>query len=98
MGNRRVVEQYVAAMAADDFDAQDALVHDHYVARWPQSGEVVRGRANRRAVLQNYPGQDWEMNLRTERIVGSDDQFITGPTWNILHLAGSGDELRYRQD
>ena len=28
MGSRQVVERFAAALAADDFDAQDALVHD----------------------------------------------------------------------
>lgn len=93
MGNRRVVEQFAKALAADDFDAQDALVHEEYEVRWPQSGEVVRGRANRRAIMESYPGRPLGMRVATERIVGTDDQFITGPSWNILHLAGSGDEL-----
>ncbi|HEX5578733.1 MAG TPA: hypothetical protein VFY43_03620, partial [Candidatus Limnocylindria bacterium] len=28
-----------------------------------------------------------------ERIVGRDDEFITGPSWNLIHLAGSGDDF-----
>jgi ketosteroid isomerase-like protein len=90
MGNREVVERFAEALAADDFDAQDQLIHDDYVGRWPQSGEVIRGRANRRAILQNYPGG---VRSRADRIVGSDDQFIAGPSWNIIHLVGSGDEI-----
>jgi ketosteroid isomerase-like protein len=95
MGNRQVIERFAAALAVDDFDTQDALIHDDYVCRWPQSGEVIRGRANRRAIRDNYP--DAEAGLRTQptRIVGSDDKFITGPlpTWNMTHVAGSGDDL-----
>lgn len=93
MGNRRVVERFAEALAANDFDAQDVLVHEDYVGRWPQSGEVIRGRENRRAVLENYPGGEGGLGASAERIVGTDDQFITGPSWNIIHLAGSGDEL-----
>jgi ketosteroid isomerase-like protein len=48
VGNRRVVERYAAAMAEDDFDAQDALIHDDFELRYPQSGERIRGRENRR--------------------------------------------------
>lgn len=90
MGNREVVERFAEALANDDFDAMDELLHDDYVARWPQSGEMIHGRANRRAVLENYPGG---VHSKAERIVGSDDQFITGPSWNIIHLVGSGDEI-----
>ena len=93
MGNRRVVELYAAALAANDFDAQDALVHDDYVGHWPQSGEVIRGRGNRRAVLEHYPGAEGGLGPSTRTIVGRDDEFITGPSWNIIHLIGSGDEI-----
>jgi hypothetical protein len=93
MGNRQVVERYTEALAANDFDAQDALVHDDYEARWPQSGEVIRGRANRRAVLEQYPGGNPGLGLNAARIVGRDDEFVTGPSWNIIHLVGSGDEM-----
>lgn len=57
MGNRGVVQRYAEATSTDDFDAQDALVHDEYVLTYPQSGEQIRGRANRRAALENYPGR-----------------------------------------
>jgi ketosteroid isomerase-like protein len=93
MGNRQVVERYARALAEDDFDTQDALIHDDYEARWPQSGEVIRGRVNRRAILENYPGASSGLGPTTTRIVGRDDEFVTGPSWNIIHLAGSGDEL-----
>ena len=93
MGNRQVVERYAKALADNDLDAQDALVHDEYEARWPQSGEVIRGRANRRAVLENYPGAAEGLRPVTQRIVGRDDEFVTGPSWNIIHLVGSGDEI-----
>lgn len=37
MGNRQIVERYARALAENDLDAQDALVHDDYVACYPQS-------------------------------------------------------------
>ena len=93
MGNRQIVERYAKALAENDLDEQDALVHDDYVARYPQSGEVIRGRTNRRAVLENYPGGYTGLRPSTARIIGRDDEFISGPSWNIIHLTGSGDEL-----
>ncbi len=38
MSNRQVVERFLEAMVADDLDAQDAVIHDDYVVRNPQSG------------------------------------------------------------
>jgi ketosteroid isomerase-like protein len=95
MGNRQVIEQFAAALAANDFDTQDALIHDDYVCRWPQSGEVIRGKANRRAITENYPGAEGGIQLKTDRIVGTDDTFISSPLpmWNMVHLKGSGDDL-----
>jgi ketosteroid isomerase-like protein len=93
MGNRAVVERFTEALAANDFDAQDALMHDDYVGRYPQSGEVIRGRENRRRIMENYPGAEGGITASSERIVGRDDEFLTGPSWNIVHLSGSGDEL-----
>jgi ketosteroid isomerase-like protein len=93
MGNRQVVERFAEALAANDFDAQDAWIHEDYECRWPQSGEVIQGRTNRRAVLEHYPGGTPGPGVTPIRIVGRDDEFITGPSWNIIHLAGSGDEM-----
>ena len=90
MGNRDVVERFAEALAADDFDAQDALLHDDYVVHWPQSGETIRGRANRRAMLENYPGG---VRSKADHIAGGEDEYVTGPSWNVVHLVGSGDEI-----
>ena len=93
MGNRAVVERFTEALAANDFDAQDALLHDDYVGRYPQSGEVIRGRENRRRIMENYPGTERGITASSDRIVGTDDEFVTGPSWNMVHLSGSGDDL-----
>lgn len=93
MGNRQVVEQFAKALGAHDLDAQHAVLHDEYVGRYPQSGEVIRGAANRRAILENYPGGADRLRAFPDRIVGRDDEFVAGPSWNIIHLVGSGDEF-----
>ena len=93
MGNRAVVERFTEALAANDFDAQDALLHDDYVGRYPQSGEVIRGRENRRKIMENYPGTQGGITSSSYRILGSDDEFVTGPSFNLMHLSGSGDEM-----
>ena len=53
---RAVVERFAKAIQDKDFDAQAALIADDYVEEMPQSGERVRGRANRDAVVRGYPG------------------------------------------
>ncbi len=94
MANRQVVEAYARALATNDTDNLEALIADDYVGRYPQSGEVIRGLANRRAIGERYPGQDSARLAGTvDRIIGADDQFVAGPSWNLIHLSGSGDEF-----
>lgn len=89
MGSREVVERYARAVSEADLDTQDELSHDDYVARWPQSGEVIRGRANRRAIVEQYPGG---VHPRFDHVVGHSEEFSVGPSWNIVQIAGSGDD------
>jgi ketosteroid isomerase-like protein len=106
MSNRQVVERFLDAMAADDLDAQDALIHDDYVVRNPQSGEAFRGKANRRAILENYPGSEgagpsWMLS----HLVGSGDDFTAtgtvtypdGGRWHFVTLLTVRDGLIWRQ-
>ena len=97
MSNRGVAEAFARANAEDDLDALDALIHDDYVLDFPQSGERIRGRANRRAMLENYPSRNAaEMRPSIDRVIGMDDRFITAPfpSWNMIHLSGSGDDFQ----
>src|SRR5438309_9550963 len=54
--NRKTVEQFIQAMATNDWEAQDRLLTDDFVEEYPQSGERIRGKDNRRAIIENYPG------------------------------------------
>lgn len=97
MGNRQVVERYARSMAENDFDAQMALMHEDYECRYPQSGEVIRGPANMRTIVENYPESTGQgLSLTLDRIVGTDDAWITRPSfpsWTIVHMTGSGDDF-----
>lgn len=54
--NRDVVDLYLKAAEARDLDAVRDLQHPEIVARYPQSGEVFRGRDNYMQMQANYPG------------------------------------------
>jgi ketosteroid isomerase-like protein len=97
VGNRAIVDRYAAAIAGDDFDAQDALVHDDYELQFPQSGERIRGRANRRFVFEQYPGREGSGRRPSiGSIGGADEEFIAQPSWpawTVVHLSGFGDDF-----
>jgi len=98
VGNLQVVERFAKALSEEDFDTQDALIHDDYVLTYPQSGERIRGRANRRATIEGYPSRaEAGMPTSVGRIIGTNDDFVprvVGPGWGVVHLAGSGDEFQ----
>jgi ketosteroid isomerase-like protein len=87
--NRQVVEQYVQALVARDLDLQAAVCAPDVVVEYPQSGERIRGWANVRGAHENYPGglpQDVD-----PKVIGSEDKWVVGPSFNILRIEGTGD-------
>ena len=87
---RDVVERFVDAHIQKDREAGARLLHHDYVLSWPQSGEVIRGAPNWRAIFENYP-EDERTALTSGRIVGSEDRWALTPTFTLLRIAGSGD-------
>jgi ketosteroid isomerase-like protein len=97
--NRDVIEHYVGALAAQDYDAMWPLLHDDVVFDWPQSRERVRGKANVQAIDANYPGG--LPSTRARRVLGSEDRWVIDPTFSPRRILGAGDiwtveaEFRY---
>ena len=55
MDNRQVVEQLAQYTIDRDLEGLARLLHPDVVVRYPQSGEVLRGRDNYLTMLSNYP-------------------------------------------
>lgn len=89
---REVVERYAAAMVAQDPTALADLVADDLVEEYPQSGERFVGRDNWLALMAAWPATE-EAQPRMERIVGSEDQWVAGPTWGVMKIQGTGDDF-----
>jgi hypothetical protein len=88
--NEEIVGRYAQAQAAHDFDTVSELRHPEWTAEWPQSGERVRGDANARSMIDNYPGSGLP-SFDPGRIVGSEDRWVTTPMYTIQRVVGSGD-------
>ena len=98
--NRTTVEQYLKAMMANDIEAQERLLSDDFVEEYPQSGEVIRGKENRRAIIENYPGGNPRETSQTSpkpwtpEIIGAGDRFAVtgqitypnGETWHAVSV------------
>lgn len=88
--DREVVERFTDAHIRKDREAGSKLLHPDFELRWPQSGEVIRGPANWRAVFENYPEVD-KTALEPTRTLGSEDRWVMTPSFTMLRLSGAGD-------
>jgi ketosteroid isomerase-like protein len=87
--NRETVEKFFQAVNSQEWDRVEAFLDAEYVWEMPQSGERVRGFENNRAMNENYPGLP---KVETRRITGSEDKWVTTPSFTILKITGSGDD------
>jgi hypothetical protein len=90
MTNEEVVRRYAAAQIEGDFDTAESLRHKDWTAEWPQSGEIVRGTRNVRAIMENYPGGEPRL-VKQRRLVGIEDHWVTSPVGGAFKVAGEGE-------
>jgi ketosteroid isomerase-like protein len=55
MDKHEIVRRYARALETRNVEASSELMHPDIVARYPQSGEVIRGRDNYLGMLRAYP-------------------------------------------
>lgn len=71
-----VVRRYWQVMATNDFHAASLCLTDDFRLQWPQSDEMVEGRADFAALNTAYPANGlWTFDVR--RIVGDGTQIVT---------------------
>jgi hypothetical protein len=88
--NEEIVRRYWRAHAAHDHKTVSELRHPDWLAEWPQSRERVRGDANDRAIMDNYPGGEPHLDA-THRIVGAEDRWVVTPAYTVQRVIGNGD-------
>jgi hypothetical protein len=92
--NRQVIEQFIEAMNVFDLDRAEQFLADDFVEHYPQSGERISGRANRRGVIENYPGRgEREFVPGGKGALIGDDQWVLTPTMSMVRLNGSGERF-----
>jgi ketosteroid isomerase-like protein len=92
--HRLKVERFFDCINQRDFDGMQDVVHEDFVQEWPQSGERIRGLANVRAVLANYPGLP---DIDVKKIHGSGDRWFVSPSYTLLRVTGTGDQYTTEQ-
>jgi hypothetical protein len=87
--NEELVRAYLEAHRVHDYDAADAMRHRDWSEEWPQTGERVRGIANDRAIMDNWPGG--LPAAEAAHVVGSEDRWVVTASMTIQRIAGNGD-------
>ena len=68
--NEEIVQQLIDGLNAKDVSVMDQVFTDDSEMVWPQSGELIRGAANRRAVYGAFPALP---TITPHRMVSSGD-------------------------
>ncbi len=87
--NEEVLRAYLRAYTNKDAEALGRLRDPAWTVEYPQSGELIRGHANERAMADNYPGG--LPAIDTHRIVGTEDRWVVTPSFTLERIAGGGD-------
>ncbi len=89
---REVFERYVEVLNRQDWGELDNLLHADYVEEYPQSGERIRGIANIKALMSNYPGAEAIAgNVANVDVVGGEAEWLVTPAFTVVRVEGSGD-------
>ncbi len=80
------------AMNERNYDEYESLLTEDYVGEYPQSGEVIHGPKNARAIIEQYPGtlpKD-TLDVKSARIAATDARWVRTPTFTFVRAEGSG--------
>ena len=92
--HRRVIEAVVESMNTNDVRLYDRLFTADFVDEYLQSGELIRGPANARWILENYPGAEnlpRAVDRETMRSHPTDAVKVVAPTFSIVKIESGGD-------
>ena len=86
--HQALIERYARALAGGDLDIIDEIIDEDYVDEYPQSGEIIRGRQNLRAIMEHRPGR---ADLSSIRARASDEHRVIAPLFTVVRVQGRGD-------
>jgi hypothetical protein len=91
MSPREVFEAYFGALTRQDFESAVSLLHPDFYEDYPQSGERIRGAANLRATVENYPGGLELEALAEPAFHGDADDWAIAPNYSVVRVTDHGD-------
>jgi ketosteroid isomerase-like protein len=93
--NERLMARFVEIIGSNDLDALGEVLHEDFVQEIPQSGEVVRGIDNYKAILAHYPGQaETPIEGTRVRAVEKEPHYVMTPTFSVERVHGQSGQSR----
>ena len=94
---REVLDNYVKAINAGDWELMREVLAPDYIEDYPQSGERVRGRENAIAVRSRYPRPRTSppegFASGAELVVGGEERWALAPNFTAIRVTAQGDTL-----
>lgn len=89
---REIVERYVRAMGERNTAEIPFVFAPDLVEDYPQSGERIVGLDNWVALIRSWPSGE-KIRSHFDQLVGSEDRWVAGPSWNLTRIVGTGDQF-----
>lgn len=89
MTPRQALMSFFEAMNRSDLDAAMMLLHPDFEEHYPQSGERIRGAANLKATIANYPG-GLGGAVGEPIFHGRDEVWSIAPNFTVVRVTDAG--------
>ena len=87
------LKRVMNALNEADYDEYEALLTEDYVEEYPQSGEVIRGPKNSRAIRERYPGGPLvNVDTPSARVAANEARWVRTPTFTFVRAEGTGNK------
>jgi hypothetical protein len=88
-----LLKRMMNALNAADYAAYEAMLTEDYVEDYPQSGEVIRGPKNSRAIREQYPGARLvNVDTASARVAATEAGWLRTPTFTFVRAEGAGNK------
>ncbi len=88
---RELGELYTRAINGRDWAVLESLLHPDYHVDFPQSGERIRGFANIRSMLEDYPGGLELASAEPVSVIGGDEKWAVAPNFAMIRVTGTAE-------
>ena len=91
--HQALCERYARALASGDYAVIEEVFTEDFVDEYPQSGEIIRGRNNLRAMMEHRPGltPDTGPDIASVRARAGDEHRVLAPLFTVVRVQDRGD-------